>query len=304
MIQRTVIIAILSIQSSVFAQPIQHFESLDARWYVAETYPDANQQDPTFVATTTTVYGYQGDTTINGKAWNKLYMTDDAQFQNGLSYIGSSRFDNDQVLFRDTTNQLDTLYDFSLNAGDSVLYNISGINQEWLDILAVDSVQLNGNYYKRFHFDEPSVAAFDWLDEIWIEGIGSIHGPLFPKYPRKFSTEIPDSMLLTCSFASDEQVWQHTDYSNCYESHVWNLSENANVEIITAPNPFENAITIQAPQHSIEKITLLSQLGTELKTIADYKSGQKIDLSFLQSGIYFLKIQVNRNTTTQRIIKY
>jgi hypothetical protein len=37
------------------------------------------------------------------------------------------------------------------------------------------------------------------MDEIWIEGIGSIHGPLSPHNPRKFSEEIPDSLMLTCT---------------------------------------------------------------------------------------------------------
>ncbi len=305
MIKQASIIAFIFIQPFLFfAQMDLHYEELDAKWHVAETYPAANQQDPTFVATTTMIYGFQGDTTINGELWNKLYMTNDSLFQNNLTYVGATLVDNDQVLLLDTLNQLDTLYDFSLNIGDSVLYNINGTNQEWLDVIAIDSIQLNGSYYKRFHFDEPVVSAFDVLDEVWIEGIGSIHGPLFPKYPRKFSSEIPDSMLLTCSFASNQQVWQHPNYSNCYVNKVWGLHENEYMKVTVAPNPFNNKIAIHSPHQRIRAIAIFNQLGEELKVITDYTSDQNIDLSKLKPGIYFLKIQGKQDSSLKRIMKY
>src|SRR5699024_3316409 len=130
------------------------------------------------------------------------------------------RAENSKVLYLDTLNQLDTLYDFSLKVGDSVLFNINGTTPEWLQVNHVDTIQIHGDYYKRLTFDEPSISAFDWLDEEWIEGIGSIHGPLFPAFPVKFSEEIPDSMLLICSYSDNQDVWQHPSYQNCYVNNV------------------------------------------------------------------------------------
>jgi hypothetical protein len=40
----------------LFSQ-INHFDHPEAQWNVAKTYPAANPQNPTFVTTTTTVYG-------------------------------------------------------------------------------------------------------------------------------------------------------------------------------------------------------------------------------------------------------
>ena len=231
-------------------------------------------------------------------------MTSDSLFQNKLTYVGATLVDNDQILLRDTLNQLDTLYDFSLNIGDSVFYTINGADQEWIDVIAIDSIQLNGSYYKRFHFDEPAVSAFDALDEVWIEGIGSIHGPLFPKYPRKFSSEIPDSMFLTCSFALNQQVWQHPSYFNCYVSKVWGLRQNEYMRVTVAPNPFRDKIVIRSPHERIRTIAIMNQLGQVLKVITDYNADQSIDLSNLKSGVYFLKIQGKQDSLLKRVVKY
>ena len=191
----TILLSILILPSIIWGQVINHFDNLDSKWNVAKTYPAANQQNPNFVKTTTTVYGFQNDTLINDEQWFKVYSTNDSLFQNNLLYHGLLREENQKVLYIDTLNQLTTLYDFSLNVGDSVLFDIHGIYPEWLKVVNVDSILINGDYYRKLKFDELTMNAFDELNEIWIEGIGSIHGPLFPNFPIKFSQEIPDSML-------------------------------------------------------------------------------------------------------------
>lgn len=299
----TTTIALLFIQTIVFSQVINHFENSDSRWNVAETYPDANQNNPTFVATTTTVFGFQSDTLISGETWNKMYVTNDSLFQNNLEFVGATRVENDQILFRDTLDQLDTLYDFSLNVGDSVLYNINGNYPEWLDIIEIDSIQINGEYYKRFHIDEPTMSAFDWLDEIWIEGIGSVHGPLFPRYPRKFSEEMPDSMLMTCSFSSGQEFWNHPNYDECYVNIVLGLQSYKQSDFNVYPNPFESEIYVQSENNMIQEITVSNKLGQEIRKMNDYSINEIIDLRSLNSGVYFLRIKGDQGSTTKRIIK-
>ena len=293
----------LFIQSIVHGQVVHHFENVDSKWNVAETYPAANPDNPNFAATTTSVYGFQGDTLIAGDTWNKMYVTSDSLFQNNLEFVGVTRVENDMVLFLDTLSQLDTLYDFSLNVGDSVLYTINGNNPEWLDIIEIDSIQINGEYYKRFHINEPTMSAFDELDEIWIEGIGSIHGPLFPRYPQKFSSEIPDSMLLTCSFSSTQEVWNNPDYQECYINNVLNLKSHNKTEFALYPNPFKSVVSIQSQHYPIEEIIILNNLGAVIRIIKDHEINEKIDLSFLKSGVYHIKIKGEQGSTIKRIIK-
>ena len=297
------IITISFLQFTVFGQAIQHFDSPDSKWFVAKTYPAADPDNPNFAATTTSVFGFQGDTIINAETWNKMYVSNDSLFQNNLEFVGATRVENDQILFLDTLNQIDTLYDFSLNVGDSVLYNINGNNLEWLDIIEIDSIQINGDYYKRFHFDEPMMSAFDELDEVWIEGIGSIHGPLFPRYPEKFSSEIPDSMLLTCSFSSAQEVWKHPNYEECYINNVLNLNAFNETEFVLYPNPFETVISIESHSSSINEVIVLNNLGQVKLNIEEDMLNDTIDLSVLDSGVYYLKIIGDKNSGIIRVIK-
>lgn len=299
----TIIFSILLLPSIIWGQVINHFEHLDSKWNVAKTYSAANQQNPNFVATTTTVYGFQGDTLINSEQWFKLYSTSDSTFQNDLLYRGLLRAENSKVFYLDTLNQLETLYDFSLSVGDSVLFDLYGIYSEWLQVINVDSVQINGDYYRRLKFDEPSFSAFDWLDEEWIEGIGSKHGPLFPAFPVKFSEEIPDSMLLTCSSSDNQQIWQHPSYQSCYVNIVLGVDQLKFSDFKIYPNPFVDRIHIENIGLEQYELTILNSLGQTISQTQINSDTTIIDLADLKAGIYFLRIDNGVKPMTVKIIK-
>ena len=298
-----ILLLILLLPSILFGQVVNHFDNIYSKWNVAKTYPAANQQNPNFVATTTTVYGFQGDTLINSKQWFKLFSTSDSLFQSNLLYRGLLREENNKVFYLDTLNQLDTLYDFSLNVGDSVLFDLYGMYPEWLQVTSVDSIQINGDYYRRLKFEEPSISAFDWLDEEWIEGIGSIHGPLFPAFPVKFSEEIIDSMLLTCSFSDNQQVWQHPNYPSCYVNIVLSIDQLELLGFKVYPNPFTDRIHLENSGLQHYELTILNGLGQTVKSTQVNGESQTIDLTGLKAGIYFMKIQNGKNSETVKMIK-
>src|SRR5574344_1499391 len=299
----TIIVSIILLPSILWGQVINHFDNLDTKWNVAKTYPAANQQNPNFVATTTTVYGFQGDTLINSEQWFNLYSSSDSLFQSNLSYRGLLREENNKVFYLDTLNQLDTLYDFSLNVGDSVLFDLYGMYPEWLQVINVDSIQINGDYYKRLKFAEPTINAFDELNEFWIEGIGSIHGPLFPNFPVKFSQEIPDSMLVTCTYSNNQQVWQHQSYPNCYVNIVLSVDKLELFDFKIYPNPFTDRIQIENIGLQQYELTIVNSIGQTIKRMQVNGDTQIIDLTELQVGIYCLRIENKLNARTMKIIK-
>ena len=299
----TIIFSILLLPSIILGQVINHFDNLDSKWYVAKTYPAANQQNPNFVATTTTVYGFQGDTLINSEQWLKLYSTSDSLFQSNLLYRGLLREENNKVFYLDTLNQLDTLYDFSLNVGDSILFDLYGMYPEWLQVINVDSIQINGDYYRRLKFEEPTIQAFDELNEIWIEGIGSIHGVLFPSFPVKFSQEIPDSMLVTCTFSNSQQVWQHQSYPSCYVNIVLRVDQLELFDFKIYPNPFTDRIHIENIGLQQYELSILNSLGQTVKQIQVNNDNHTIDLSELKAGIYFLRIESGDKANTMKMLK-
>lgn len=298
-----IVFSILLLPSILLGQTINHFDNLESKWNVAKIYPAANQENPNFVATTTIVYGFQGDTLINSEQWFKLYSTSDSLFQSNLLYRGLLREENDKVFYLDTLNQLDTLYDFSLNVGDSVLFDLYGMFPEWLQVVNVDSVQISGDYYRRLKFAEPTMNAFDELNEIWIEGIGSIHGPLFPNFPVKFSQEMPDSMLVTCTFSNNQQVWQHQSYPSCYVNIVLSVDRLELLDFNIYPNPFLDRIQIENIGSQQYELTLLNSLGQTIKRMQVNGGNQIIDLTELQVGIYLLRIENKLNARTMKIIK-
>ena len=299
----TILLSILLFPSILWGQIINHFDNLDSKWNVAKTYPAANQQNPNFVATTTTIYGFQGDTLINSEQWYKLYTTSDSLFQNNLSFCGLLREENNKVYYRDTLNQLCTLYNFSLNVGDSVLFDLYGMYPEWLRVINVDSIQIDGDYYRRIKFAEPTIQAFDELNEIWIEGIGSIHGPLFPNFPVKFNQETPDSMLLTCTFSDNRQVWQHQGYSSCYVNIVHSFEQLDFFDCNVYPNPFTDIIQIENNGLQQYVLIILNSLGQTVKRMQVNNYNTLNNLSELEEGIYFLRIESWDTTKTIKIIK-
>ncbi len=300
----TIMLSILLLPSILWGQVINHFDNLDSKWNVAKTYPAANQQNPNFVATTTTVFGFQGDTIINSEQWFKIYSSNDSLFQNDLLYRGLLRAENSKVFYLDTLNQLDTLYDFSLNVGDSVLFDLYGMYPEWLQVVNVDSIQINGNYYKRLKFAEPTMNAFDEFNEVWIEGIGSIHEPLFPNFPIKFSQETPDSMLVTCSFSNSQQVWQHPSYQSCYVNIVLSIDQFELYDFKIYPNPLTDRIHIKNSGLQQYKLTILNSLGQTIKQTQVNNENQIIDLTELKAGIYLLRINDRELIKTMKIIKH
>jgi len=299
----TIIFSILLLPSILWGQVVNHFDNLDSKWNVAKTYPAANQQNPNFVSTTTTVYGFQGDTLINSEQWLKLYSTSDSTFQNNFLYRGLIREENSKVFYLDTLNQLYTLYDFSLNVSDSVLFDLYGMYPEWLEVVNVDSIQINGDYYRRLKFAEPTMNAFDELNEIWIDGIGSIHGPLFPNFPINFSQEMPDSMLVTCTFSNNQQVWQHLSYPSCYVNIVLSVDQLELFNFKIYPNPFTDRIHIENIDLQQYELTILNSLGQTVKYTQVSNDNIIIDLSELKVGIYFLRIESGDNAKVMKMIK-
>lgn len=300
----TILLSTILLPTILLGQVINHFDNLDSKWNVAKTYVAANQQNPNFVATTTTVYGFQGDTLINNEQWFKLYSTSDSSFKSNLVYRGLLREENNKVFYIDSLNQLETLYDFSLNVGDSVLFNLYGMYPEWLQVINVDSIQINGGYYRRLKFAEPTNQAFDKLNETWIEGIGSIHGPLFPNFPVKFSQEMPDSMLLTCTFSDNQQVWQNPNYRSCYVNMVLSVDQLELFDFKIYPNPFTDIIYIENIGLQQYELTILNSLGQTVKRMQVNHDKQIIDLADLKAGIYLLRIDSRANPMTMKIIKH
>ncbi|PWH86311.1 T9SS type A sorting domain-containing protein [Brumimicrobium oceani] len=299
---KTLLLFSVLLPTLLFGQITNHFSNQDAQWNVATSFTAATQEHPSFVATTTKVYGFQGDSLINGDTWSKIYSTSDSLFQSNLAFEGLTRVDNDLVLFKKGANPIDTLYDFSLAVGDSVFYDFD-LFTSWIHVEEIQTIQINGESYKKFIFTEPTgPTAFDHLNEVWIEGIGSVHGPLFPLSPRKFSEEIPDSMLLTCSFANNQDFFNHPSYSDCYVNITLGVENHEAINLSIYPNPVSSILTIASTQSINGVIEIYDVNGKLLKTVKAKREKVSIDVSAFENGVYILNFELNGQKVVKRFI--
>lgn len=115
-----------------------------------------------------------GDTLINGVLYKKLLSNDDG-------YIGAFREENRKVYFLSSTSSKESLhYDFTLHKGDRYVHVISSSFQEELEVYIDDSIYTCGNTLHRIGLYYPNndeYASSAMVQNIWIEGVGSLLGP-------------------------------------------------------------------------------------------------------------------------------
>lgn len=287
-----------------FAQAVDHFMNDNSEWYVARVFPNASPEFPNFVETRTTYYGFIGDSLINGITWLKLYSSWDTLFTFNLHYKGLIHSSEGVVLFQDVDNNLDTLYNFNLEIGDSVFFDF-GFAAENIAIIGVDSIQINGLYFKRLIFDEPTFISFENLNEKWIEGIGSIHGPIFPHEPKLFSSEIPDELDLTCSYTNGIQYWNNSSYDECFINIILGIEEPAIDQFDIYPNPFEDFINIEKVnfEYEVTNVDIYNIQGYKVYSEKITNNKQRMILDHLPTGVYYVRINQGSKYQTKAVIK-
>lgn len=281
-----------------------NFVDPDAVWNVARTYPNANPQNPDFVETTTKVFGFIGDTIIGSETWLKFFSTADSNFVSGFTYLGNLGEENGYVYFMDTLYSIDTIYNFNLQIGDSVFYNF-GWESNYLQIENIDSIEISGEYHKRFFIEEPNYPPM-FMSEVWIEGIGSVHGPLFPKYPGVFSNEIPDSLNLTCYKIENSIIWNNPFYDDCYVSIILSSREIEKVQFKLFPNPVKDKLKVEIPKNESGNcmISIFNLFGTKLMAESFNQDGTiEIITTSLRNSFYIIEIEFENKTYRQKFIK-
>lgn len=68
------------------------------------------------------------------------------------------------------------------------------------------------------------------------------------------------------------------------------------------PNPVQNTLTLNA-QNTIENVAMYNMLGQEVLRATPNAVNSELDMSSLQDGTYFVKVTIDNNTKTIRIIK-
>jgi hypothetical protein len=91
-----------------------------------------------------------------------------------------------------------------------------------------------------------------------------------------------------------------TKYDYIYVDHVTNLENVYSKEIIVFPNPVNEMLMVQSPV-SIQSIDVFDILGSQVMKITPEANQCRLDFSKLDAGIYFLKVQTDKENITKKI---
>jgi|WetSurMetagenome_2_1015567.scaffolds.fasta_scaffold294295_1 hypothetical protein len=247
----------------------------------------------------TTYYKLQGDTIINGKSYKVIYSTGDSLMQYWTKDPNSFiRVDSNKKVYKYQPWEEKLIYDFSLRPGDSIdTYHVLGGQEFYAKVDSTDSISINGQYRKRIIFDP-------WLNEFWIEGIGSSSSPFNPLI-NNFVADI--SFELLCVTDNDTLIYQNPDHDNCYwiwANGVYEINNQKDLKIIIYPMPVRTTATIIINDNTSKSWTakIINNLG---QVIANYFVK---DNSFIfnsegfNPGLYFLTVISDNRFMTSKII--
>ena len=176
----------------------------------------------------------KGDTIVNGKLYKKL--TEDNQFRFCLRQEGS------RIYTIGGNFQYESLwYDFSLNPGDTIT---CGRYQPVMQVMQVDTIIVNGIARRRLAmasyadnkmiFERFGIYVGATLD-IWVEGIGSVHGPLSP-YVYCFI--IGNNVRLLDCYQDGQQLIDFDTMVSDVPLNVYSISSTpAGVHTVSRPLP-------------------------------------------------------------------
>jgi len=196
-------------------------------------------------------------------------------------------------------NKESVLYDFGMQAGDTLAYYYPDTSLGIRFTLRLDSIRSavfeNGKPTRKYFLSIkwPGDTQFSGM-VYWLEGMGSPEGPI-PYKTIGYTGDFKTSFLL-CFKQYDELLYMVHDYDTCDENY--NSVQNYTIEKpIIFPNPVHDYLRFSADANIDWKyITILDMFGKKVfsKNISGYNQNQ-IDIPILPSGTYILKISDTSN---------
>ena len=222
----------------------------------------------------------QGDTILNELTYKKL-------FTENYNYYGCVR-ENENKLYAELVyfqpQELGEilLYDFSVSIDDTIKSNITeGILSRSPIITEIDTIELENNEKRKLFF-------LNGGEDIWIEGIGSIFGFLFPAFD--YATNYTTTHLVC--FKQNEVVYYRNDTfcSNDCCSISTNIQpiQNQRLNVRCYPNPTSSKVFFKLPDDNDNKLLIITDItGKKKWEKAQFSDNSyELDLSYFDNGIY------------------
>jgi len=238
-----------------------------------------------------------GDTTVDGLDYKIMwfsYYTIGDWHQSGLI-----REDSGIVYFIRPDGLQGVLYNFNLEAGDTcTIVNFCLPYKLWIHIQSVDTVEYFGVERLRLSLVDNMTG---YTDE-WIQGIGSIHGPI-----HSFMQHCNPPYLrwdLLCYHHNDTLQYIMPGYTECIYTHT-GIDEHSPAEQIDIyPNPARDKFEVRSAKFEITEIEIYDLQGRILIEKQFPKGENHVEISVigLLSGIYVCRTYTNNDSFSRKIL--
>jgi hypothetical protein len=243
---------------------------------------------------------FSGDTIIENQTYHKLVIpyvqisiTGGCTQQNFPGYQGAIRQDvsNKKVFYVPPAQSVEQLlYDFTLEAGDTVNGYLQSCNSPPDIVVAIDSVLIGDNYRKRWSINP-------CYDIYLIEGIGSTFGLLKPS-PGCATDN--DYYSLTC-FSQDGQTL-YPDFTICPLITSVSGTDDFSDQISIYPNPSNGSFSVGFVRaDDITEIRISDMIGNFVFR-KQMNNQNNVSIHNLPAGTYILTVVDRKNRTANRKI--
>ncbi|MCK6649410.1 MAG: T9SS type A sorting domain-containing protein [Bacteroidia bacterium] len=298
-------IALFYLSLSSLGQTPDYFAN-DPKWHCGLW--NSNQWNPPYVASTSTyVYYLNGDTTINGNVFHRLFSRGETVYSGPIPDLNFDAFtgyylrqeNRDIYSYTDTTERLLVSYDYSL--GDTVrgsIFQACGFHQS--TIQKIDSVQINSSYRKVFYLDSISGPLFT-------EGVGHQlqTNSSLGEFIMPLCQGVGFDYSISCFGFGSTAFWDSQGMGGNCLLNVGITEKNTGETIQIFPNPSSGSTWISFEKtHPSVSVVVYNVLGQEVDRKI-FSNTSKINLNINgPSGVYYLVTTIdNKKTNTLKFIK-
>lgn len=246
---------------------------------------------------TTEIFQIEGDSIVNSISYSKIWVSLDSLAT--WTFQGLLREESNVVYYIPPNLSEGVLYNFNLEIGDTAnVKNIfCGDEEIPITVINIDTVEYFGISRKRWQLDSDGGST-----EFWIDGIGSLNGPLYTKYWYCIVCPIWE---LLCYHDNDTLNYIMYEQTDCYQNTVGINENNGKHDFSIKPNPVKKGNPIYLESNSVlNSISIFNSSGLLIKRLNQIRDKIIIiETNDFKPGMYFITIEtIGDRIKTQKIM--
>ena len=289
----------------------QSFAPEDAYWFVQSRQIHSRSPGVISRVCEDKTISVIGDTLVDDQTFQKLKIDNlrnvhsNVNMEDWSTEYGWLKYNSGKVSFGSSMDDMQLLYDFNLEVGDTFVANYKYLGHSLYDTVfveTVDSIFIGDVYRKRIILND-----VDWMKCFsetlqWVEGVGDLYVGLlyhtidFANCPlltiaQGDSLDLIDKELLSypCEIAPIDSIVPIEPF--VYSEHL------------VYPNPFINEIVIQYDKEDFPPFSIYDMNGKIVFKENLNFGNNTFNLSHLASGVYTLSIRIEEGDEVERIVK-